>query len=322
MKSPILFIIFKRPDTTQQVFERIREAQPPKLYIAADGPRPDKEGEEEQCQATRKIVENVDWPCEVHRLYREKNLGCGAGVSGAISWFFEHEEEGIIIEDDILPHIDFFRYCDEMLEKYREETKVKCICGHNKFFEGINYSYSYYFSHSLTIWGWATWRRTWKEYDRSLKTIPKNVFLKELKSLPIKKNNKQAVINIYDIMTSDHPIDTWDYQLLFSIWHHDGLNIIPINNLCKNIGIGHKDAVHTTSHNEAIESQNVVSCYPLLHPSKIKKSKALDIISFSRQFCAPNVGLFYSIKKMYYSIRAKLGLRTRLISIIQRVKKQ
>jgi len=319
MKSAVLFIIFKKVDTTLKVFEKIREVRPPRLYIAADGPRLDKSGEVEQCMATRKIVENIDWPCEVHRLYREENLGCGKGVSSAISWFFEYEEEGIIIEDDILPHIDFFRYCDEMLEKYRHTTRVKCVCGNNKFYEKVSYPYSFFFSHYVTIWGWATWRRTWKEYDYSLKSISKTSFLRSIELLPVKKECKVGAINIFNIMVSDNPIDTWDYQLLFSIWYNDGLNIIPINNLCKNIGIGHVDAIHTTIHDDKIEAQVMDSIFPMKYPPKIKDSRKLDKITFMELY-TPTQGNLSKMKQMYYSLRAKIGFRTKLGLIIKRIK--
>ena len=320
VKSPVLFIIFKRQDTTQRVFERIREARPPKLYIAADGPRPDKEGEAEQCAATRKVVEDVDWPCEVYHLYREKNLGCGAGVSGANTWFFEHEEEGIILEDDILPHLDFFRYCDEMLEKYRDNSKIKCVCGSNAFYDEVNYPYSYYFSHYMMVWGWATWKRTWNEYDKSLNSIHRNTFAKKVNALPVKKGSKMKALEIYDIMTSDNPIDTWDYQLTFSIWYHDGLTIIPINNLCKNIGFGHPDAVHTLSESDKIEQHVIKSCYPLHHPHKIKESKDLDKITFMEMYTPVPSPKDYLIKK-YYAIRARLGIRTRIVKVLKNFNK-
>ena len=137
MESAVLFIIFKRADTVQKVFERIREAKPPRLYIAADGPRKDRDDEVEKCMAARKAVENVDWPCETHRLYRDKNMGCGKGVSSAITWFFEHEEQGVIIEEDVLPHIDFFKYCDEMLDRYKDEERIQGISGHNVFYKKL-----------------------------------------------------------------------------------------------------------------------------------------------------------------------------------------
>lgn len=281
MKSPILFIIFKRADTTQQVFERIREAHPPKLYIAADGPHKDNPEEIEKCKAARRVVEKIDWPCEVYRLYRDDNLGCGEGVSSAITWFLEQEEEGIIIEDDVLPHLDFFRFCDEMLERYRDIDQVKCICGRNKFFKDVNYPYSYYFSHYTEVWGWATWRRTWNEYDKSLKSISKEQVLEEVKALPVNKKSKQSAIRIFDTMTSDNPIDTWDYQLGFSVWHHGGLNIIPINNLCGNLGIGHADAVHTLCGDDKLIFHTVRSCYPLTHPPHITDCPRLERIAYS-----------------------------------------
>ena len=319
MKSSILFIIFKRPDTTIKVFERIREARPSKLYIAADGPRPDRIGETDQCNATRKVVENVDWPCEVHRLYRDTNLGCGEGVSSAITWFFEHEKEGIIIEDDILPHLDFFKYCDEMLERYRDNDKIKCICGSNAFYEDIKYPYSYYYSHYMMVWGWATWRRTWKEYDKSLKSISRAEAFNEINKLPVKKGSKLKAQEIFDVMTSDAPIDTWDFQLFFSILHHKGLTVIPINNLCKNIGFGHADAIHTIVVSEKIETHVVKTCYPMIHPTKIKESKKLDSITFMEMYTkVPS--LMDKLANFYYIIRAKLGIRTRIKNLVSKLK--
>jgi len=319
MKSPVLFVIFKRVDTTQKVFERIREAQPPRLYIAADGPRPDRQGEEEQCAATRMVVENIDWPCEVHHLYRDKNLGCGEGVSSAITWFFEHEEEGIILEDDILPHLDFFKYCDEMLERYRGNDKIKCICGSNAFYEEIKYPYSYYFSHYMMVWGWATWRRTWKEYDRSLKSISREEAFDEISRLPVKKGSKLKAQEIFDVMTSESPIDTWDYQLFFSILHHKGLTVIPISNLCKNIGFGHVDAIHTVQSSDKIESHVVKSCYPIEHPQVIKESKQLDTITFMEMYTTIPSPMD-KLAKIYYTIRAKLGIRTRIKHLVGKLK--
>ncbi len=145
MKSPVLFLIFNRPDTTAKVFEAIREARPPKLYIAADGPRPNRAGEKDRCEVTRAIATQVDWPCEVKKLFRDENLGCGKAVSEAITWFFENEPEGIILEDDILPHPDFFPYCDEMLEKYRDNDRVGIISGHNHIYRDLNRESSYGF---------------------------------------------------------------------------------------------------------------------------------------------------------------------------------
>ena len=130
-QTPILFVIFNRPDTTKRVFESIRKIRPAKFYIAADGPRPTKEGESKLCEETRNITEDIDWPCEVHRKYSEQNLGCKKGVSSAITWFFDNVEEGVILEDDCLPDPSFFSFCEELLSKYRNTDKVKMISGDN-----------------------------------------------------------------------------------------------------------------------------------------------------------------------------------------------
>lgn len=165
--SPVLFTIFNRPDTTQLVFEKIREFKPSKLYIAADGPRADREGEDALCRETRGVI-NVDWDCEVQYLYRSENLGCKLGMSGAIKWFFENEPEGIVLEDDCLPGEDFFRFCDTLLEKYRDDTRVAHIAGTRMTLNDKFGDATYYFSKYTHIWGWASWRRVWKNYDENL----------------------------------------------------------------------------------------------------------------------------------------------------------
>ncbi len=163
--TPVLFLIFNRPDTTTRVFEAIREARPSRLYVAADGPRADKEGEAQRCLETRKITEAVDWPCEVRRLYREENLGCKLAVSSAITWFFTHEEEGIILEDDCLPDQSFFPFCAAMLERYRDDGRIMMVLGTSLLPPGGGPDADYLFTQYFLIWGWATWRRAWEKYD-------------------------------------------------------------------------------------------------------------------------------------------------------------
>lgn len=160
MRSPVLFLVFNRPDVTQRVFDAIRQARPPKLYVAADGPRKDKAGEAERCKAVQNIVSMVDWPCEINKLIRDENLGCKIAVSGAIDWFFRQEPEGIILEDDCLPHPDFFLYCDELLEKYRDDERVGLISGTalgdiraKNFISGDE---DFIFNRYPSIWGWAS----------------------------------------------------------------------------------------------------------------------------------------------------------------------
>ncbi|EKE21540.1 MAG: Protein containing nucleotide-diphospho-sugar transferase protein, partial [uncultured bacterium] len=161
--KPILFIIFNRPDTTLSVFEAIRQIKPARLYVAADGPRSERSGEDVVCAETRRIAMGVDWPCELKTRFLDKNVGCHTAVPAAVSWFFENEEEGIILEDDCSPDLSFFTFCETLLERYRDDEEVMMISGDNfqpSEFKTRNDS-SYYFSGIANIWGWATWRRAW-----------------------------------------------------------------------------------------------------------------------------------------------------------------
>ena len=146
LTTPVAFIIFNRPDTTRIVFEEIKKAKPEKLLIIADGPRNNKPGEKERCAETRAIVENIDWECEVLRNYSDKNMGCKNRVASGLNWVFENVEEAIILEDDCLPDQSFFRYCQELLEKYRDDKRIMLIAGDNMLFENNKQKYSYYFS--------------------------------------------------------------------------------------------------------------------------------------------------------------------------------
>lgn len=238
-ETPVLFLIFNRLDTLKRVFNEIRKAKPRKLFIAADGPRKDIHGEKEKCEEARKITESIDWKCDVKRLYRNKNLGCRKAVSSAIDWFFESVDEGIILEDDCLPDPTFFRFCEEMLYKYRDGEKVMHIGGNN-FQKPENQSNnSYYFSKYSHIWGWATWRRAWKKYDVDMKDW---LDVKKSKIINTYFNSYTEKIywqTIFDV-TYKNKIDTWDYQWLYTVWKKEGLCINPGVNLVENIGFGRK----------------------------------------------------------------------------------
>src|SRR5271165_4717676 len=172
MRSPILFLVFNRPETTRRVFETIRAARPPKLYVSADGPRAGRAGEPQRCDEARRIATSVDWPCEVKTLFRDANLGCKMGVSTGISWFFDQEPEGIILEDDIVPLPSFFDYCDELLARYRDDERVAMISGCNPIANDFRVDESYFFARFCGIWGWASWRRAWRHYDVNISAWP------------------------------------------------------------------------------------------------------------------------------------------------------
>lgn len=272
-KVPVLFLIFNRPSETKIVFDAIKKSKPTQLFIAADGPRENVKGEKELCNMTREITENINWPCKVKRLYRKNNLGCKKAVSGAMRWFFKNVEEGIILEDDCLPDLSFFKYCEELIVKYRHNKSIGIIGGNN-FSGNSTTKDSYYFSLFSQMWGWATWRRVWKNYDIKMRKWPDlnrrnwlNTLFPEL----------TQVIYWWSIFDSTYrgKVDTWDYQWVFSSWVKGYLNIVPRVNLVKNIGFGNQ-ATHLkekrVEHNQKI---NKIT-FPLRYPNKIERNFKAD----------------------------------------------
>lgn len=264
--TPILFLIFNRPETTERVFEKIREIKPKQLFIAADGPREGNTYDEINCKSARKITTNVDWDCEVFTLLREENLGCGIAVSQAITWFFAHVEEGLIIEDDCLPNSSFFQFCEEALKKYRYNQNIFHICGSNYQYGKWRGDGDYYFSRLTHIWGWATWKRAWEKYEFR---IEGEDFLL-LQAYPSEKYEliHQEWKKIFNDFRAKC-VDTWDFQWLLTCWKHDGITIIPNKNLILNLGFG-DNATHTTVypfHYKKIKHENFLE--KIKHPKEI-----------------------------------------------------
>jgi hypothetical protein len=241
-ETPILFLVFNRPDLTEEVFETIRNRQPSRLYVAADGPRPHKSGELQLCAETRKIVERVDWDCDIHKLYREQNLGCGRAVSTAITWFFEHESEGVILEDDCLPDASFYPFCSEMLKRYRDNEKVGSVSGNNFLPPGMRVAAPYSFSKYAQIWGWASWARFWKNYDFEL-SGEEEEWEEIIRRVNPIEYHARYWLEVFRAMKSGL-LDTWDYQVIFSAWKRGFVHLYPGRNLISNLGYG-ETATHT-----------------------------------------------------------------------------
>ena len=241
-KAPVLFLVFNRPEPTRKVFRAIRSYRPTHLYVAADGPRPEKPGEERLCANVRSVVEEVDWECHVQTLFRDENLGCGPAVSGAISWFFDCEERGIILEDDCLPDPTFFPFAAEMLERFQDEPKIGSISGDNFLPSALRFDRPYGFSKYVQIWGWASWRRFWKHYDFELggEEAEWEGIIRRVNPI---ENQAKYWLQIFQAVRSGL-IDTWDYQVMFSAWKANLVHIFPGRNLISNIGYG-ADATHT-----------------------------------------------------------------------------
>ena len=270
---PILFIIFNRIDTTRQVFEVIRKVSPRKLYIASDGPRETREGEKDKVESVRDyVLQSIDWECEVKTLFRDDNLGCGKAVSSAITWFFENEESGIILEDDCLPSLSFFPYCQELLEKYKDNESIYHIAGHNPLTE-TRTRYSYYFARIHHCWGWASWRRAWEKYSFDITGLDEFIAQKKMNKIFSGNIEENYWIDIFKRMEG-HGIDTWDYQWTYAIFKNNGICINPAKNLVTNIGFG-IDATHTISTDYSLNNQQRYEISYINHPRKIKISSRL-----------------------------------------------
>tara|TARA_R110001583_G_scaffold75292_2_gene207423 strand:- start:2347 stop:3294 length:948 start_codon:yes stop_codon:yes gene_type:complete len=298
MKSALLFLVFNRAKTTEEVFEEIRKARPSRLYVAADGPRPAVSGEEDKCQRVREIASSVDWPCKLETLFHNDNLGPRHAQESAFTWFFEREEEGVILEDDCLPDQSFFAFCDELLDRYRNEEKIFMISGNN-FQNGIvRGDRDYYFSCYTHIWGWATWRRSWQKYDNKISAWPQMKKDRVLESL-----HSDNAVNywrlLFDNIYSGRFDRGWDYRFLFSCWLNSALVVIPNVNLVRNIGFG-DGATNCTDIDSKFSNVSVSSILiPIKHNDVLTRSVAADEKTSTEMFFHRNY--FYRIH--YYLFR-------------------
>ena len=276
IKTPVVFMIFKRPDKAEKVFEAIRQAKPAKLLVIADGPRADRPGEAKNCAATRKIIDRVDWDCEVIKNYSEINLGAGKRVSSGLDWVFDQVEEAIILEDDCVPHPTFFPFCEELLERYRYDERIASISGQNVQFGSRRTENSYYFSRYPLIWGWATWRRAWQYYDFEIKLWPEIKTKNLLRDILLDPEAEKCWSEIFQSLYEGRRRDAWDSQWTFACWIQSRLSIISNVNLISNIGFG-KDATNTHDenslhHNLATEAIQ----FPMKHPPFIIRDAQAD----------------------------------------------
>lgn len=287
-KTPILFIVYNRPDLTARVFEKIKEIKPEVFYVAADGPRKTREGENEKCETVRKLIlDGVDWPCDLQLKFSDENFGCGKAVSSALIWFFKNVGEGIVLEDDTLPDPSFFSFCTELLAQYRNDESVRMIGGNN-FQNGKAWGDgSYYFSEYTHSWGFASWWRAWKDYDFTLSDMNDSSFEELLEKRFSNLEEKNYWRNIYKNFRSGH-YDTWDFQFLFKMWEKNGKCIIPNKNLVSNIGFGN-NATHTTNINDPASKKSLQQISKIIHPTTRDISKKADRFFFTSYLKGENV---------------------------------
>jgi hypothetical protein len=298
LRAPVAFIIFNRPETTKKVFEAIRKAQPSILYVIADGPRENKDGEIEKFNETRKIIDCVDWTCKIIKNFSEVNLGCKNRLSSGINWVFEQTDEAIFLEDDCLPSQAFFSFCDELLERYRNDNRIMNISGINLQLGKNTTEFDYYFSRYVHVWGWASWKRAWKYYDLNMSQWN---MAKRKNLLEDYFDNNRAKRHWYKEFQKTYAgeIDTWDYQWVFACWIEKGLSIIPSKNLVSNIGFS-EEAVHTKdflSEWANIPAEEIL--FPLNHPIEILRNKEADLNTQNTHY---SPGIFYRAKRKFGKI--------------------
>ena len=306
MDTPVVLIVFRRPETTRRVLDAIRRLRPPKLFIVADGPRPYRPGEAEECAAARAAAENIDWPCDVQRSYSAANMGCGRRVASGITWVFEQVEEAIILEDDCLPHPSFFGFCQTLLERYRHDTRIMHIGGAS-FQNGIKRGpYSYFFSRYSNVWGWATWRRAWSHFDPHLTSWSRLKGTEDQINMFDSEKECSYWSDIFDIMASNRPIDTWDFSWVYACFTQ-GLSIQPNANLISNIGFG-ADASHTQG-SSPFAALPTFDIGELHHPPWVFRNRKADMYTFDHVYGARPTERNLLIRYLAGQMLRKLGMR-------------
>jgi hypothetical protein len=278
--TPILLLVFNRPGFTQQVFQAVRAQRPSRLFVAADGPRPDHQEDVEKCRLTREVLKQIDWPCELQTCYRDRNLGCGRGPAEAITWFFSQVEQGIILEDDCLPHPGFFSFCGELLPRYKEDEKIAIISGTNPL-QKWKFKHSYFFSAWGSTWGWASWRRAWNLFDYSMAAWQSTAAKESVKNFLKNHEFYQHFQHEFDAYLNYEKNDVWDFQWLFSRLAHSACAIVPSVNMISNIGFG-QDATHTFNTHDQVANLPTFQLTQTGKPQKVKIDRLYDWIMFQR----------------------------------------
>ena len=295
LKTPILLIVFNRPKETQFVFEAISKIKPTRLYVASDGPRIDNDDDVQKISLVRQILSNVDWPCKVFTSFQDHNYGCGSAVKNALDWFFENEEIGIILEDDTIPDLSFFGYCEELLKKYRYDDRIGMIAGTNHVDYDFKENTSYIFSRNKACWGWATWKRSWITMDFEMtwrSSEYSSLIVENMGSSPWYISHWNRALQLID----SKKVSAWDWQWYFSKAAQNQLTIFPSVNLISNIGFG-IDATHTKQPSLKQYGLKQSIELPLVHPKivcpdtnydylfeKLKMKRKLYIFRFISHF--------------------------------------
>lgn len=275
MDTPVAMILFRRPEPTALVFERIREARPRKLFLIADGPRPGNEEDVRGCEQARAVVERVDWDCEVVRDFADENLGLRRRIPSGLDRVFGEVEEAIILEDDCLPHPSFFPYCEELLARYRDDERIVHISG-SQLLPRPPDRWSYHFSRGPAVWGWASWRRAWRLFDVDLTdwhALSKRERKDRLREMFEEEGEQRHWGFVWD---NSRKIDNWDAQWSFVALSRGLLAINPNRNLISNVGFG-EEATNATADPLGIARRPLEGIsFPLEHPPEVRRDVEAD----------------------------------------------
>jgi len=299
--APVLLIVFNRPDLTRQVLQAVAGAAPRRLFVAADGPRPGRAEDQRLCRAVLDLVRSsVRWPCTLEILERGENLGCGRGPASAISWFFERVEEGIILEDDCLPAPEFFPFCSSLLAHYRDEPRVGQVAGFNCQFGRTRGDGSYYFSQYFHCWGWATWRRAWRDFDYHMTDYPQFLRDNGLERLFSRRSVREFWKGNFDsAIRGDGTI--WDYQWVYCNLKAGRLSAVPNWNMIRNIGFG-SDATHTRERDPRLPPVNPRPNSELVHPGAVAPDLEADEFTYRNQL---RLNAWHDVKQVFKRVSAR-----------------
>ena len=310
MKVPVLIIAWRRPDKVKRVISALRVVKPEKVFVACDGPRTENEKDIKLVLETRRIlIEEIDWNCSIKKRFHNTNQGCRIGVSGAINWFFEHVDQGIILEDDCMPHPDFFSFTSELLDFYKNDKRIWCISGNN-FQEGKWHGDgSYYFSKYPHCWGWATWKDRWNYYKEELTKWDQLKKSKLIYSIFPNRKERNYFKKIFDKLKFENQPDSWAYRWFFICQIYSGLTILPNENLVKNIGFD-EESTHTKEglapNIKEIKKSNF-NILPIKHPSFIVRSIDADEYTFKKRFLVDlHLRIFYKVSRFLKYLKTLL----------------
>ena len=291
LETPVAMVVFNRPGRARQVFARVREARPRKLYLLADGPRPSVSDDEANCEEARAIAGSVDWDCEVVTEFSETNLGCGGRIISGLDRVFEECESAIVLEDDCLPHPTFFRYCEEALARFRDDDRVFAVLGGKYPCEPRTLPYSYRFCRMFNSWGWAAWRRSWQSIDFSMAAYPAFEAERRIESYSRSALETRFFMNGFQQAWTKE-IEPWDWAVMFAAYTRRQLTIMPDRNLVSNTGWGAEATQHKNPRHILANLPTFPMALPLTHPPDVAEDAAMDrkIYSMIGPLAGPRIG--------------------------------